>query len=79
MIPVDSEREAEMTVDTAIVNGRVFDGRMLTTSTAVGIGGGRIIRVGSDAHVRGLVHRGGLRADILSGGEIAAGDPIEPL
>ena len=55
MIPADSEREAEMTVDTAIVNGRVFDGRMLTTSTAVGIGGGRIIRVGSDAHVRELV------------------------
>jgi MOSC domain-containing protein YiiM len=29
--------------------------------------------------LRGLVHRGGLRADILTGGEIAAGDPVEPL
>ena len=26
--------------------------------------------------LRGLVHRGGLRADILSGGEIAAGDAV---
>jgi MOSC domain-containing protein YiiM len=28
--------------------------------------------------LRGLVHRGGLRAAILSGGEIAVGDPIAP-
>jgi MOSC domain-containing protein YiiM len=26
--------------------------------------------------LRGLVHRGGLRADILTGGEIAVGDPV---
>jgi MOSC domain-containing protein YiiM len=26
--------------------------------------------------LRGLVHRGGLRADILAGGEIAVGDPV---
>jgi MOSC domain-containing protein YiiM len=29
--------------------------------------------------VRGLVHRGGLNADIVSDGEIAVGDPVEPL
>ena len=28
--------------------------------------------------LRGLVHRGGLRADVLSDGEIALGDPIAP-
>jgi MOSC domain-containing protein YiiM len=28
--------------------------------------------------VRGLVHRGGLNADILTDGEIAVGDPVEP-
>ena len=27
--------------------------------------------------LRGLVHRGGLRADVLSDGEIAVGDPVE--
>jgi MOSC domain-containing protein YiiM len=26
--------------------------------------------------LRGLVHRGGLRADIIAGGEIAVGDPV---
>ena len=26
--------------------------------------------------LRGLVHRGGLRADIVAGGEIAVGDPV---
>jgi MOSC domain-containing protein YiiM len=28
--------------------------------------------------LRGLVHRGGLRADIVSGGEIAVGDAVRP-
>jgi MOSC domain-containing protein YiiM len=27
--------------------------------------------------LKGLVHRGGLRADILAGGEISVGDPVE--
>ena len=29
--------------------------------------------------LRGLVHRGGLRADIVSGGRIAVGDAVAPL
>jgi MOSC domain-containing protein YiiM len=29
--------------------------------------------------LRGLVHRGGLRADIVSGGRIAVGDPVTAL
>jgi hypothetical protein len=29
--------------------------------------------------LRGLVHRGGLRADVLSDGEIRVGDAVEPL
>jgi hypothetical protein len=28
--------------------------------------------------LRGLVHRGGLRADILTAGEIAVGDAVGP-
>ena len=28
--------------------------------------------------LRGLVGRGGLRADVVSGGEISVGDPVEP-
>lgn len=35
-----------------IVNGRVFDGKVRTESTAVAVAGGRIVRVGSDAHVQ---------------------------
>jgi MOSC domain-containing protein YiiM len=29
--------------------------------------------------LRGLVHRGGLRADVLEGGTIAPGDPVRPV
>ena len=43
-----------MIAETVIVGGTVFDGRSITTSTAVAIGRGRIIRVGSDAAVREL-------------------------
>ncbi|MCW3492539.1 amidohydrolase [Microbacterium sp. SSM24] len=41
-----------MSAETIIVSGRVFDGKTLTSSTAVAIGAGRILRVGSDADVR---------------------------
>ncbi|KRB35209.1 amidohydrolase [Microbacterium sp. Root180] len=41
-----------MIAETIIVNGRVFDGKTLTSSTAVAVGSGRIVRVGSDAAVR---------------------------
>lgn len=44
-----------MTADLAIVNGRVFDGTVRTTHTAVAVAAGRIVRVGSDARVRELV------------------------
>ena len=40
--------------DLVIVNGRVFDGRVRTESTAVAVAGGRIVRVGSDAHVQDI-------------------------
>lgn len=40
--------------DIVIVNGRVFDGTIRTESTAVAVARGRIIRVGSDAHVAEL-------------------------
>jgi len=37
----------------------------------------RLARLNDDFGVlRGLVHRGGLRADLLSDGEIAVGDPV---
>jgi MOSC domain-containing protein YiiM len=29
--------------------------------------------------LRGLVGRGGIRADVVSGGEVAVGDPVEPV
>ena len=29
--------------------------------------------------LKGLVGRGGLRADVVSGGEVAVGDPVEPI
>lgn len=38
-----------------ILNGRVFDGRVRTASTAVAVGGGRITAIGSDARVRELI------------------------
>jgi hypothetical protein len=36
-------------------------------------------RLTRDGTLRGLIHRGGLRADVLTDGEIALGDPIEAL
>jgi MOSC domain-containing protein YiiM len=35
-------------------------------------------RLTQDGVLKGLVHRGGLRADILSSGHIAVGDAVEP-
>ncbi|WP_374312925.1 amidohydrolase [Microbacterium sp.] len=40
-----------MIAETVIVGGRIFDGRALTSNTAVAVSGGRIVRVGSDAAV----------------------------
>ncbi|QZY51705.1 amidohydrolase [Leucobacter tenebrionis] len=42
--------------DLCIVNGRVFDGRVRTASTAVAVQNGRIVEVGTDTAV--LAHRG---------------------
>ena len=37
-----------------------------------------LVRLTGDFGVlRGLAHRGGLRADVIEGGEIAVGDPVE--
>jgi MOSC domain-containing protein YiiM len=36
-------------------------------------------RLTRDGVLRGLVHRAGIRADLLTGGTIAVGDPVEPL
>jgi MOSC domain-containing protein YiiM len=36
-------------------------------------------RVTKPGVLKGLVHRGGLRADVVRGGEIAVGDPVEEL
>jgi MOSC domain-containing protein YiiM len=33
-------------------------------------------RLGEPGTLRALVHRGGLRADVLTGGEIAVGDAV---
>lgn len=41
--------------DLVIVGGRVFDGAVLTESTAVAVSGDRVVRVGSDEHVRALI------------------------
>lgn len=43
-----------MSAETVIVGGRIFDGRTRTSSTAVAVRDGRIVRVGSDADVREL-------------------------
>jgi MOSC domain-containing protein YiiM len=36
-------------------------------------------RLNDGGVLRPMVHRGGLRADILEGGEIRVGDPLTPL
>ncbi|HEX2932152.1 MAG TPA: sulfurase, partial [Candidatus Binatia bacterium] len=36
-------------------------------------------RLSAPGALRGLIHRGGLRAEILTGGTIRIGDPIIPL
>jgi len=38
----------------------------------------RLAKLTERGVLRGLVHRGGLRADIVSGGEIAVGDRVRP-
>jgi MOSC domain len=38
-----------------------------------------LARLTAPGVLRGLVHRGGLRADVLDGGELHVGDPIRPL
>jgi predicted amidohydrolase YtcJ len=55
------------TADLVIVNGRVFDGRVRTESTAVAIAGGRIVGVGEDARVRELVGEGTRVLDAAGG------------
>jgi MOSC domain-containing protein YiiM len=35
--------------------------------------------LGTPSVLRGLVHRGGLRADVVEGGELAVGDPVRAL
>ncbi|WP_157007460.1 amidohydrolase [Agromyces laixinhei] len=58
--------------DLLIVNGRVFDGRVRTSNTAVAVTAGRIARVGSDARV--LEMRGeGTRVIDAAGGVIHPG------
>lgn len=42
------------TADLCIVNGRVFDGKVRTESTAIAVSAGRIVAVGSDAEVQKL-------------------------
>ncbi len=38
----------------------------------------KLARLTEDGVLRGLVHRGGLRADVLADGEIAVGDAVRP-
>ena len=39
----------------------------------------KLARMTDDGVLRGLVHRGGLRAEVLAAGEIRVGDPVRPL
>ena len=39
----------------------------------------RLARMTEDGVLRGLVHRGGLRAEVRGGGEIRVGDPVRAL
>jgi len=53
--------------DLIIVGGRVFDGTVLTESTAVAIRGGRIVGVGSDDAVRAMAGPGTRVVDAAGG------------
>lgn len=58
--------------DLVIIGGRVFDGAVLTESTAVAIAGDRIVRIGADDAVSALVGAG-TRVIDASGGLIHPG------
>ncbi len=60
------------TTDLCIIGGRVFDGRVRTEQTAVAVAGGRIVRVGDDAHVLELSDAGTRVVD-AAGGAILPG------
>ncbi|GAA1466876.1 amidohydrolase [Microbacterium thalassium] len=53
--------------DLVILNGRIFDGRVRTQDTAVAVAGDRIVRIGSDEHVRDLVADGTSVIDAAGG------------